>query len=237
MLSALAFEQRLSAPGSGPGAGPHLRHSLGLPCCRCEGPRTSRWPQGSAPSSSEGPTRLEPAFSFVGKPSSQKVGSASRLQAWRPGALPTILADGEPESRGHRLSRVLWPAARAGDTLLSGYPFVRISLQAPYRPIGRFPKEPQPSLRVTAITKPWELGVDFPRRLRQGFRSELTGSGMTTSQWSRAERPATIALRRHPLPFAPNVPPEYGVTPMRVTCHLWPISLARTRSPARTATL
>lgn len=56
-----------------------------------------------------------------------------------------ILTDAEPESRGHRLSRALWPAVRAGDTLLPGCPFIGISLQAPYRPIGRFPEEPQPS--------------------------------------------------------------------------------------------
>lgn len=82
-----------------------------------------------------------------------------------------ILTDAEPESRGHCLSRALWPAARAGDTLLSGYPFVRISLQAPYRPIGRFPEEPQPSRASDRRHQALGALVETSRPSPVGYRS------------------------------------------------------------------
>lgn len=149
-----------------------------------------------------------------------------------------ILSDAEPESRGHRLSRALWPAARAGDTLLLGYPFIRISLQAPYRPIGRFPEEPQPLHSSDRRHQcPGSAGVDFPGRFRSGvgpIKDRVRGSHLSVA-FGRTS--CLIAVRRNPLPVAPNVSPECGVTPAPLTRHFWRGSSARTRGPAETATL
>lgn len=109
----------------------------GLLLCHYEGPRTTHRPRGS----------------ILRRFRVRLTGSLPRrrglLHLRRPG-LPRAQA-WRPESSAHpcgwraRIARALslrslWRAARAGDTLPVGSPFVWSSLQVPYRPIGRFPE-------------------------------------------------------------------------------------------------
>jgi hypothetical protein len=155
-----------------------LRTNLRFPHHCCEGSSDNPLTSRASSSSAEGRAHWESAFSLEGNLHLRRSGPPLGSQAWRPvGPVHHPRGWGARIASSSSLAGALagssgWGYAPSGMSLM-----IRTSQSAPYRPIGRFSKEPQPRRVSDRLHQgPGSSGVDFPDR-PEGWSSSASRAG------------------------------------------------------------